>query len=321
MAKQFNAAGPQNEFQQQAISNKKADEKIESVGPWMIAWRKFRANRVAVAGLIIFVAIAVAVVLVPIIQELATGITVNDYDTSIKNMPPSGAHWLGTDAQGRDCFYRLFLGGRISILVGILAALLTVILGCLVGGIAGYYGGWVDNLLMRFAEIIYSMPFTPMIIAISAVMMWVPANQKMLVVSGLIGILSWPGLARLVRGQILTLREQEFMQACEALGFSDYSKIVKHLLPNVISLVIVNATLQMASAILTEAGLSFLGMGIQIPIPSWGSLMNLAQADAVVFKRYWWQWFPAGIMCLLTVVSINLIGEGMRDAFDPKEIQ
>lgn len=321
MEKQYNAAGPQNEFQQQAIQNKKTDEKIESVGPWMIAWRKFKSNRVAVAGLIIFLTIAVAVIVVPFIMETFFGYNVNDYEMSAMNQAPSLAHLLGTDKQGRDCLYRLLLGGRISILVGILAAVLTVIFGCLIGGIAGYYGGWVDNLLMRFAEIVYSLPFTPMIIAISAVMMWVPANQKMMVVSMLIGILSWPGLARLVRGQILTLREQEFMQACEALGFSDASKIVKHLLPNVISLVIVNATLQMASAILTEAGLSFLGMGIQIPTPSWGSLMNLAQSDAVVFKRYWWQWVPAGIMCLLTVVSINLIGEGMRDAFDPKEIQ
>lgn len=151
-------------------------------------------------------------------------------------------------------------------------------------------------------------------------MLWVPQSQKMYTVSLLIGLLSWPGLARLVRGQILTLREQEFMQACEALGISDFSKIFKHLLPNVISLVIVNATLQMASAILTEAGLSFLGMGVTAPTPSWGNLMNLAR-DSYVFQNYPWEWMPAGLMCLLTVISINLIGEGLRDAFDPKELQ
>lgn len=321
MDKQLNTTGPQNEFQKKALEAKAADEKIESVGPWLIAWRKFRNNRVAMLGLVIFILIALSVIFVPIIMENVMHITLDDYDISLGNLPPSAEHWLGTDKQGRDCLYRLFYGGRISILVGTLAALLTVILGCLVGGIAGFYGGWVDNLLMRFAEIVYSLPFTPMIIAISAAMLWVPQEQKMMVVSTLIGILSWPGLARLVRGQILTLREQEFMQACEALGFSDFSKIVKHLLPNVISLVIVNATLQMASAILTEAGLSFLGMGIQVPTPSWGSLMNLAQNNAVVLRRYPWQWLPAGVMCLLTVVSINLIGEGLRDAFDPKEIQ
>ena len=292
------------------------EEKIESVGPWTIAWRKFRANRVAMVGLIIFVLIVLAFLFVPILM----GLNVNDYSLDQMNLPPSGQHLLGTDAQGRDCLYRLFLGGRISIMVGVIAAVLTVFMGCLVGGIAGYYGGFVDNLLMRFSEIVYSLPFTPMIIAIASVMLWVPQNQKMYTVAFLIGILSWPGLARLVRGQILTLREQEFMQACEALGFSDFSKITKHLLPNVLSLVIVNATLQMASAVLTEAGLSFLGMGVMAPTPSWGNLMNLAR-NGQVFKSYPWQWLPAGIMCLLTVVSINLIGEGLRDAFDPKEIQ
>lgn len=291
-------------------------EKIDAVGPWMIAWRKFRANRVAMLGLVVFIIIALLVIIVPMVM----GYELTDYDVSIANQPPSAAHWLGTDAQGRDCLYRLFLGGRISIMVGVIAALITVILGCIVGGISGYYGGWVDNLLMRFSEIVYSLPFTPMIIAVASIMLWVPQQQKMYIVALLIGVLSWPGLARLVRGQILTLREQEFMQACEALGFSDWSKITKHLLPNVISLVIVNATLQMASAVLTEAGLSFLGMGVTVPTPSWGNLMNLARTS-YIFQNFPWQWLPAGIMCLLTVVSINLIGEGLRDAFDPKELQ
>ncbi len=292
------------------------EEKIESVGPWTIAWRKFKANRVAMAGLIIFIIITLLVIFGPMIM----GIDVLDYDTSQMNASPSAAHWLGTDAQGRDCLFRLLLGGRISIMVGVIAAVLTVILGITVGAVAGYYGGIVDNLLMRFAEIVYSLPFTPMIIAVASVMLWVPQNLKMYTVAFLIGALSWPGLARLVRGQILTLREQEFMQACEALGFSDFSKIFKHLMPNVISLVIVNATLQMATAVLTEAGLSYLGMGVMPPTPSWGNLMNLART-AYVFQNYWWQWIPAGVMCLLTVVSINLVGEGLRDAFDPKELQ
>jgi peptide/nickel transport system permease protein len=305
-----------NEFQQAAIANKKADEKIEAVGPWTIAWRKFKSNKVAFGALILFTIIAVSVIVVPMLMPYS----VSDYAAQNANQAPSAAHWLGTDNIGRDCLYRLFLGGRISIMVGILAAVLTVFFGCLIGGIAGYYGGLVDNLLMRFSEIVYSLPFTPMIIVVASLMMWVDPTVKMYVVAFLIGILSWPGLARLVRGQILALREQEFMQACEALGFSDFSKIVKHLMPNVISLVIVNATLQMASAILTEAGLSYLGMGVQQPIPSWGALMNLGQ-NAQVFQNYPWQWVPAGIMCLLTVISINLIGEGMRDAFDPKELQ
>lgn len=291
-------------------------EKIDSVGPWTLAWRKFRANHIAMFGLIVFLLIVLMVTFVPIIM----GIDVNDYDLSKSNLAPSIDHLLGTDKQGRDIFFRLFLGGRISILVGLIAAALTVILGAVIGGVSGFYGGKIDNILMRFTEVVYSLPFTPMILAVSFTMLWVPQEQKMFTVSAIIGALSWPGLARLVRGQILTLREQEFMQACEALGFSDFSKIFKHLMPNVLSLIIVNATLGMASAILTEAGLSFLGMGVQAPTPSWGNLMYLAR-DTQVFLNFPWQWIPAGVMCLLTVVSINLIGEGLRDAFDPKALR
>lgn len=291
-------------------------EKIESIGPWRIAWNKFKANKIAMAGLIIFILIALSVVFVPIFL----GLDVTDLDLTNGHAAPSAEHLLGTDKQGRDMLFRLFLGGRVSIMVGVIAALITVVLGCIIGGVAGYYGGIIDNLLMRFSEIVYSLPFTPMILAVSAAMLWVPQEQKMYVVSLLIGVLSWPGLARLVRGQILTLREQEFMQACTSLGISDFSKIFRHLMPNVISLVIVNATLTMASAILTEAGLSFLGMGVVPPTPTWGNLMNLAR-DAMIFKNYPWEWIPAGIMCLLTVISINLVGEGLRDAFDPKDLK
>lgn len=291
-------------------------DKSDTMGPWQIAWNKFRKNKIAMTGLIIFILIVLAVILVPIIMD----VNINDYDFSKKYAAPSGEHWLGTDQQGRDLFYRLFLGGRISIMVGVIAAMITVFLGCVVGGIAGYYGGWVDNLLMRFSEIVYSLPFTPLILVLAYNMLWTPSDIKMYVVSLLIGVLSWPGLARLVRGQILSLREQEYMQACEALGLSDFSKIFRHLIPNVLSMIIVNATLSMASAILTEAGLSFLGMGVTAPQPSWGNLMELARTNEV-FQNYPWNWLPAGIMCLLTVISINLVGEGLRDAFDPKDIR
>lgn len=291
-------------------------DKSDTLGPWQIAAQKFRRNKIAMAGLIIFVIIVLAVIFVPILS----GVNVNSFNFDNKNMPPSSAHILGTDDNGRDVFFRLFLGGRISILVGILAATITVIFGCIIGAIAGFYGKWVDNILMRFTEIVNSLPFLPLILVISFNMLWTPSNIKMYLVAFMIGILSWPGLARLVRGQILSLREQEYMQACEALGLSDFSKIFKHLLPNVLSIVIVNATLMMASAILTEAGLSFLGMGVMPPTPSWGNIMQAAN-DSTVFQNYPWQWLPAGIICLLTVVSINLIGEGLRDAFDPKDIR
>jgi peptide/nickel transport system permease protein len=216
---------------------------------------------------------------------------------------------------------RLFTGGRISILVGLMAAGVSVTLGSIIGGIAGYYGGRIDNLLMRFAEIVYSIPFTPTVISISAALMWkVSSDKKMFFVMLLIGILSWPGLARLVRGQILSLREQEFMLATEVLGISDRSKIARHLLPNTLAFIIVSATLGMASAILTEAGLSFLGLGVTPPTPTWGNMVERAR-NTNVFRTMQWLWIPPGIMIMLTVVSINLLGEGLRDAFDPKEIR
>ena len=292
----------------------------EALGPWRIAWNRFRKNKIAMSGLIIFALIVLSVIIIPELFEHVAGVRVTDYDLDMRNMAPSAQHWLGTDKQGRDVLYRLFLGGRISILVGVISALITLVLGCAIGGISGYYGGIVDNLLMRFSEIVYSLPFTPMIIAFAAAMLWTPSDTKMYVVSLLIGLMSWPSLARLVRGQILSLREQEFMQACEALGISDFSKIFKHLIPNVLSIIIVDATLMMASAILTEAGLSFLGMGVTAPTPSWGNMMNLAR-DSQVFQKFPWMWIPAGLMCFLTVISINLIGEGLRDAFDPKDIR
>lgn len=291
-------------------------DKSDTSSPWQIAWRKFRSNPIAMFGLITFLIILLLVIFVPIFSKH----NLNDFDFALKDIAPCKEYWFGTDQQGRDVFYRVFLGGRVSILVGVISALITVVLGCSIGGIAGYYGGMVDNLLMRFSEIVYSLPFTPLILVVSFNLLWTPSDVKMYIVSLLIGVLSWPGLARLVRGQILSLREQEFMQACEALGLSDFSKIFKHLIPNVLSTVIVNATLTMASAILTEAGLSFLGMGVTPPTPSWGNLMNLARATKV-FQDLPWNWLPAGFLCVLTVVSINLIGEGLRDAFDPKDIQ
>lgn len=301
--------------------NKKDISKEETLGPWQIAWGQFKKNKIAVFGLILFTIIVLSVIFVPMIMGKVQGIGENDYDLTIKNLAPGvDGHLLGTDNQGRDIVYRLFLGGRISILVGLFSAVVGVVLGCTIGGIAGFYGGLVDNLLMRFTEIVNSLPFTPLVIVISASLLDVSPQSKVYIIAFLIGILGWPSLARLVRGQILSLREQEYMQACTALGLSDFSKIFKHLIPNVLSIVIVNATLSMASAILTEAALSYLGMGVVAPIPTWGNMMNAAQ-NQTNFMYYPWIWLPAGILTVLTVVSINLTGEGLRDAFDPKGIR
>lgn len=300
-----------------AVKTEKVAMKKKAVGPWRIAWDRFKKNRVAVIGASLFVIIVLMVIFLPMVSPYE----ISEFKLEDKELPPSAQHWLGTDEQGRDVLLRLFVGGRISILVGLMAAGVDVIIGALVGGIAGYYGGRIDNILMRIAEIIYSIPFTPTIISLSAALMWrVSSEQKMYFVMLLIGILSWPGLARLVRGQILSLREQEFMQATEILGISDRSKIVKHLLPNTLAYIIVSATLGMAGAILTEAGLSFLGLGVTPPTPTWGNMVERAR-NTNVFRTMQWLWIPPGVMIMLTVVSINLLGEGLRDAFDPKEIR
>lgn len=292
----------------------KQEAKQTSVGPWQLAWERFKKNKVAIAGAILFILIVLFVTLFPLISQY----NMSEFALDAKNQSPSSEHLLGTDEQGRDILLRLALGGRVSILVGLLAASVTVVLGSVIGGIAGYYGGWIDNLLMRFAEIVYSIPFYPTVISISAAMMFrATSTNKILIVMFLIGILSWPGLARIVRGQILSLREQEFMLATEALGLSDVSRIIRHLIPNVLPYIIVNATLSMAGAILTEASLSFIGLGVAPPTPTWGNMVERAR-NAQVFNFYHWMWIPPGVMIMLTVVSINLLGEGLRDALDPK---
>lgn len=302
------------------VKKAKAEKKkqdLQSVGPWRVAWERFRKNKIALSGAIIFGIIVLLVIVVPIISPY----NLNEFELADKLLPPSSKHWLGTDEQGRDVLMRVFYGGRISIFIGIMTASITVVIGATIGGIAGYYGGMVDNILMRFTEIVSSLPFMPLMISLSFALMWrVTSAQKMYVVMIILAIISWPGLARMVRGQILSLREQDFIVATKALGISNRSKIVRHLLPNTLAYIIVNATLGMAGAILTEAGLSFLGLGVIPPTPTWGNMVQLAR-DSFIFTNNPWVWIPPGVLIVLTVVSINLLGEGLRDAFDPKEIR
>jgi peptide/nickel transport system permease protein len=302
------------------VKKAKAEKKkqdLQAMGPWRVAWERFRKNKVSLAGAIIFGTIVLLVILVPIISPY----NLNEFELANKIQPPSLKNWLGTDEQGRDVLMRVFYGGRISILIGLMTAGITVVIGASIGGIAGYYGGWVDNILMRFTEIVSSLPFMPLMITLSFALMWkVSSAQKMYIVMVIIAIISWPGLARMVRGQILSLREQDFIMATKALGISNRSKIIRHLLPNTLAYIIVNATFQMAGAILTEAGLSFLGLGVIPPTPTWGNMVERAR-DFSIFANNPWVWIPPGVLMVLTVVSINLLGEGLRDAFDPKEIR
>ncbi|MBR3552881.1 MAG: ABC transporter permease [Clostridia bacterium] len=232
---------------------------------------------------------------------------------------PSKAHPLGTDSNGMDMLTRLMYGGRVSLVIGFIVVFIAAFLGVLFGGISGYFGGWVDNLIMRIVDIFYCIPSMPLIIILGAAMdaMQIEPKIRMLYLMLILGFLSWPGIARLIRGQILSLREQEFMTATEACGISVHRRIFQHLIPNVIPQLIVICTMDLGSTILTEATLSFLGLGVKFPFASWGNIINDVN-NSFVMENYWFIWIPAGFCLLISVLGFNFIGDGLRDAFDPK---
>ena len=245
-------------------------------------------------------------------QEIATKV----FDTY---SPPSKAHWLGTDRNGMDMLTRLMYGGRISLVIGFIVVFIETIIGVILGGISGFFGGWVDELIMRVVDVFYCIPFMPVIIILGAAMdaANVPSLQRMFYLMLILGLTGWPGIARLVRGQILSLREQEFMTATEACGISIPRRIFKHLIPNVIPQLIVTMTMGLGNTIILEATLSFLGLGVRFPFASWGNIINDVN-DTFVLTNYWFIWIPAGVLLLATVLAFNIVGDGLRDAFDPK---
>ena len=232
---------------------------------------------------------------------------------------PSADHPLGTDNNGMDVMTRLMHGGRVSLMVGFVVVILEVALGVVVGGISGYFGGGVDTALMRFVDLFNSIPFYPIVIIFGSVMdtLEVDAIQRIFLLMAVLGILGWTGVARVVRGQILSLREQDFMVATEATGIRTSRRIFRHLVPNVMPLLIVQATAGLGGIIITEATLGFLGLGVKYPLASWGSIINVS-SDAYVMTNFWFMWIPAGLLILLTVLGFNFVGDGLRDAFDPK---
>lgn len=232
---------------------------------------------------------------------------------------PSEEHWLGTDANGMDLLARLMYGGRISLMIGFVVVIIEVIIGVIVGGVAGYFGGWVDTMLMRLVDVIYCIPSMPLYLILGSIMDHYRASPtvRIYMLCVVMSIIGWVGIARIVRGQILSLREQEFMVATEALGISVGRRIFKHLIPNVVPQLIVFATMGLGEVILAEATLSYLGLGIKYPAASWGSIIN-AVNDSFVMTNYLFVWVPAGFLILLTVLAFNFIGDGLRDAFDPK---
>lgn len=227
-------------------------------------------------------------------------------------------YYLGTDDLGRDMLMRLIHGGRVTMTVGAVAVLISTFIGLLVGLVSGFYGGWIDNILMRFTEVINSFPFLPMAITLSSFVGGILSQtERLLLIMVILGVISWTGLARLVRGQILAEREKDFVLAARALGIRSNVIILRHILPNVINVVIVSMTLGYAGSLLTEAGLSFLGFGVIPPSPSWGNMLTGAQ-DSTVITFYWWRWILPAVAVLIAALTVNIIGDGLRDAMDPK---
>ena len=270
---------------------------------------KHRLAGIAIAVLFILVLISTFAYLSPY--------SPTDQDPAHSLQPPSVAHWFGTDELGRDVFTRILYGGRVSLAVGLISTFFAILLGVVVGALSGYFGGYTDSALMRTTDAFLTFPTIFMLILLSAFLReqqlpWLQNSVTVVII--IIAALSWMWTARLVRGLFLVLREKEFVSATHALGGSDSRIIMRHIMPNCIGPIMVSATLQMSLAIITEAGLSYLGFGVQPPTPTWGSILSTAQTH--VFRAPWLAIFP-GVMIVVTVMAINYIGDGLRDAFDP----
>lgn len=279
-------------------------------------WSRFRRHPGAIFGFAVLSTIILMAVFAPL----------SPYDPLASNLAkkalgPSIEHPFGTDALGRDLLTRVLYGGRISLIVGFLVVLIALVIGVTVGSFAGYFGGWIDNLLMRVTDAMLAMPTLLVLILLSAILREVELpffkRNDVLTIALVIGFLSWMPLARLVRAAFLTIRDMDFIKASQSLGASNFRIVVKHILPNAIGPLIVESTLEMGYAIMEESGLSFLGFGIQPPIPSWGNLLSAAQE--YLLKYPWMAVFP-GVFIFLTIISINYIGDGLRDAYDPYKI-
>ncbi len=234
---------------------------------------------------------------------------------------PSANHILGTDEQGMDIFTRLMYGGRLSLTISFLAVFLSSALGIIMGGLSGFYGGWVDNLIMRICDVLMCLPTLPLMLIIGTVLQSndVPSEYYIYLLMGILSLFSWTGMARLVRGQILFLREQEYMVAAEAMGYSTARRIFKHLIPNVLPQILVSMTMSLGSMILSESTLSYLGLGVKIPYASWGTMIEIISKRTDILQNNFNVWGPSGICIVIAVLGFNFVGDGLRDALDPKQ--
>ncbi len=285
-----------------------------------IMWNQFRRHQMAMVGTVVLALLIFGSIFVGVLSPYSP----TESSIRERRQPPSLTHPMGTDTLGRDILTRLLYGGRVSLSIGLAATVVGITIGTLVGSLAGYYGGRVDDFLMRLTDLVISLPRLFMLIIMSLLLrtLDVPILKAYGNVGGIIlilGLLSWTGVARLVRGQFLGLKEKEFVEAARALGYGNMRIVFRHILPNTATPIIVAATLSVARTIISESGLSFLGFGVQPPTPTWGNMLNAAQDE--MRKGNWWMAVFPGLMIFLTVISINYIGDGLRDALDPHKIR
>ncbi len=325
-----------------ADTEKPLDKNLKLMSPTRMVLRRFFRSKLSIAGLIMLIALFAFSWLGPVVYR-RWGETETDYtgatdysaiemtdgyvqiivtDNGINMLAkPSGDHILGTDEQGMDIFTRLMYGGRLSLTISFLAVFLTSALGIIMGGISGYYGGVVDNVIMRICDVLMCLPTLPLMLIIGTVLdaNHVPTQYYIYLLMGILSLFSWPGMARLVRGQILFLREQEYMVAAEAMGYSTPRKIFKHLIPNILPQILVSMTLSLGSMILYESTLSYLNLGVRIPYASWGTMVEVISRRSDILQNHFNVWGPSGICIIIAVLGFNFIGDGLRDALDPKQ--
>lgn len=276
---------------------------------WLrIFWRRFRRSRPAIAGMLFIIVVTLSAIFAPFIAPYDP----NTVNLRARDLPPSSITYLGTDELGRDVFSRLLYGSRVSLTVGFTSVIIYVSVGAVLGSIAGFFGGLADNVIMRIADVLLAFPFLLLAMTLAAVLG--PSVINLIVV---VCLLAWPVPARLIRGEILSIRERDYISAARATGASSSRIIFRHMIPNGIAPLVVQSTLAIAGVILAEAGLSYLGFGVRQPIPSWGNMLTSAQSITVL-REYPWQWMPPGVMIFLTVLSINFVGDALRDALDPR---
>lgn len=324
------------------------DKNVRLMSPARMVVRRFFRSKLSILGLVMVIGLFLFSFLGPVVYtqwgeiELdesgkteyavsTTTYTVNGVEYTLRQTTekylkdnflasPSAEHILGTDNEGYDIFVRLMYGGRISLTVSFLAVFLITVLGVVLGGVAGYFGGWIDNLIMRVCDVLMCLPGVPILLIISTILdaSDIDAKYRIYLLMIYLTFISWTGTARLVRGQILSLREQEYMVAAEAMGYSTGRKIFRHLIPNVMPQLIVQMSLSLGSMILYEATLSYLNLGVKAPYAAWGTMINIISTNQDILQNHWNVWVPAGVCIVIAVLGFNFVGDGLRDALDPK---